>query len=88
MASIWYAGKNYDRKFDKLDRLRQQVENGTLSLRLAATYPKEQASAAHKRLEADGTRDRLIIEFLNGSFETGSNPRSNPRLESFQCGHH
>jgi NADPH:quinone reductase-like Zn-dependent oxidoreductase len=42
----------YDGKFDKLDRLRQQVENGTLSLRVAATYPKEQASAAHKRFEA------------------------------------
>ena len=54
---------NYDGKFDKLDRLRQQVENGTLSLRLAATYPKEQASAAHKRLEAGGTRGRLVIEF-------------------------
>ena len=36
---------NYDGKFDKLDRLRQQVENGTLSLWLAATYSKEQASA-------------------------------------------
>src|SRR5215212_9917335 len=37
---------NYDGEFDKLDRLRQQVENGTLSLRLAATYPTEKASAA------------------------------------------
>ncbi|MDB6034970.1 MAG: Zinc-type alcohol dehydrogenase-like protein [Verrucomicrobiales bacterium] len=53
----------YDRKFDKLDRLRQQVENGTLSLRLAATYPKEQAAAAHQRLETGGTRGRLVIEF-------------------------
>jgi NADPH2:quinone reductase len=54
---------NYDGRFDELDRLRQQVENGTLSLRLAATYPKEQASAAHERLEAGGTRGRLVIEF-------------------------
>jgi NADPH:quinone reductase len=54
---------NYDDKFDKLDRLRQQFENGTLSLRLAATYPKEKASAAPKRLEAGGTRGRLVIEF-------------------------
>lgn len=53
----------YDGKFDKLDRLRQQVEDGTLTLRLAATYPKEQASEAHKRLEAGGTRGRLVIEF-------------------------
>jgi NADPH:quinone reductase-like Zn-dependent oxidoreductase len=54
---------DYDGQFDKLDRLRQQVENGTLTLRLAATYPKEQAVAAHRRLEAGGTRGRLIIEF-------------------------
>ena len=54
---------NYDGRFDKLDRLRQQVENGTLSLRLAATYPKEQASSAHERFEAGGTRGRLVIEF-------------------------
>jgi NADPH2:quinone reductase len=54
---------NYDGEFDKLDRLRQQVESGTLSLRLAATYPKEQAAAAHKRFEAGGTRGRLVIEF-------------------------
>ena len=54
---------NYDGRFDKLDRLRQQVENGTLTLRLAGTYPKEQAAAAHKRLEAGGTRGRLVIEF-------------------------
>jgi NADPH2:quinone reductase len=53
----------YDGKFDKLDRLRQQVEDGTLTLRLAATYPMEQASEAHKRLEAGGTRGRLVIEF-------------------------
>jgi len=54
---------NYDGKFDTLDRLRQQVENGTLTLRLAETYPKEQAAAAHKRFEAGGTRGRLVIEF-------------------------
>jgi len=54
---------NYDGEFEQLDRLRQQVETGTLSLRLAATYPKEQASEAHKRLEAGGTRGRLVLEF-------------------------
>jgi NADPH:quinone reductase-like Zn-dependent oxidoreductase len=53
----------YDGKFAKLDRLRQQAEDGTLTLRLAATYPKEQASEAHRRLEAGGTRGRLVIEF-------------------------
>src|SRR2546423_7151648 len=54
---------HYDGEFDKLDRLRQQVEDGTLSLRLAATYPKEEAAAAHRRFEAGGTRGRLVIEF-------------------------
>ncbi|MDB6170799.1 MAG: Zinc-type alcohol dehydrogenase-like protein [Chthoniobacteraceae bacterium] len=54
---------NYDGEFEKLDHLRRQVENGTLSLRLAATYPKERAAAAHQRLEAGGTRGRLVIEF-------------------------
>lgn len=53
----------YYGRFDKLDRLRQQVDEGTLTLRLAATYPKEQASEAHKRLEAGGTRGRIVLEF-------------------------
>jgi NADPH:quinone reductase-like Zn-dependent oxidoreductase len=53
----------YDGQFAKLDRLRRQVDDGTLTLRLAATYPKEQASEAHERLEAGGTRGRLVIEF-------------------------
>jgi len=53
----------YDGRFDKLDRLRQQVEDRTLTLRLAATYPKEHASEAHKRFEDGGTRGRLVIEF-------------------------
>lgn len=52
----------YGGQFAKLDQLRQQVENGTLTLRLAANYPKEQAADAHRRLEAGGTRGRLVIE--------------------------
>lgn len=53
----------YDGCFEKLDRLRRQVEDGTLTLRLAATYPLEQVARAHERLEAGGTRGRLVIEF-------------------------
>jgi NADPH:quinone reductase len=53
----------YDGEFEKLDQLRRQVESGTLSLRVAAIYPKEQASEAHRRLEAGGTRGRLVIDF-------------------------
>lgn len=46
-----------------LDRLRQQVEDGTVTLRVAGTYPPEAAPDAHRRLEAGGTRGRLVITF-------------------------
>lgn len=55
--------REYDRQHEKLDHLRQQVEDGTLTLRLAATYPPERAAEAHRRLEARGTRGRLVIVF-------------------------
>ena len=47
----------------KLDRLRQQVEEGVITLRVADVYRAEQAAAAHARLEAGGTRGRCVIEF-------------------------
>jgi NADPH:quinone reductase-like Zn-dependent oxidoreductase len=40
-----------------------QVEAGAVTLRVAATYRPEQASEAHARLEAGGTRGRLVITF-------------------------
>jgi len=46
-----------------LDRLREQVEEGLVTLRVAATFPPEQAADAHRRLEAGGTRGRLVITF-------------------------
>jgi NADPH:quinone reductase-like Zn-dependent oxidoreductase len=52
----------YEGRCDLLDRLRRQVEDGTLTLRLAATYPMERASEALRRLESGGTRGRLVIE--------------------------
>ena len=55
--------RRYDCEFEKLDRLRAQVEAGVLTLRVAATYPPERAWEAHKRLEAGGTRGRLVIQF-------------------------
>jgi len=55
--------RRYDCEFEKLDRLRQLVESGALTLRVADTYPPEQAGEAHRRLEAGGTRGRLVIEF-------------------------
>ncbi len=58
---IWV--RDYLTAWEKLDRLRQQVEDGELTLRVAATYPAENASEAHRRLEAGGTRGRLVLEF-------------------------
>ncbi len=55
--------RSYDGEFEKLDRLRQLVEAGLITLRVADTYPPEQAAAAHRRLEAGGTRGRLVILF-------------------------
>ncbi|MYD65979.1 MAG: NADP-dependent oxidoreductase [Chloroflexi bacterium] len=54
---------SYDHRADLLDRLREQAEDGTLTLRVAATYPPEEAAAAHARLEAGGTRGRCVITF-------------------------
>jgi NADPH:quinone reductase-like Zn-dependent oxidoreductase len=55
--------REYDCEFEKLDRLRQLVEAGALTLRVADTYPPERAGEAHRRLEAGGTRGRLVIQF-------------------------
>ncbi len=55
--------RSYDHRADLLDRMRQQVEDGQIMLRVAATYPPEQAAEAHRRLEARGTRGRQVILF-------------------------
>src|SRR5262245_184804 len=55
--------RTYNGEFKKLDRLRQLVESGAITLRVADTYPPERAADAHRRLEAGGTRGRLVIEF-------------------------
>jgi NADPH:quinone reductase-like Zn-dependent oxidoreductase len=55
--------REYDRELEKLDRLRQLVEDGAVTLRVADTYPPEQAGEAQRRLDAGGTRGRLVIRF-------------------------
>jgi NADPH:quinone reductase-like Zn-dependent oxidoreductase len=55
--------RKYDGEFEKLDRLRQQAESGIVTLRVADTYPPERAGEVHRRLEAGGTRGRLVIVF-------------------------
>jgi NADPH:quinone reductase len=46
-----------------LDRLRQQVEDGVVTLRVARTFPAEQAAEAHRVLERGGVRGRLVLTF-------------------------
>jgi len=48
---------------DLLDRLRQQVEEGVLTLRVADVVPATRAAEAHRRLEAGGVRGRLVLDF-------------------------
>lgn len=55
--------RSYAQDWERLDRLRQQVEDGELTLRVAEVYPPERAAEAHRRLEAGGTRGRLVIGF-------------------------
>jgi NADPH2:quinone reductase len=55
--------RSYAQEWEKLDRLRQLVEAGKITLRLAEIYPPDRAAEAHRRLEAGGTRGRLIIQF-------------------------
>jgi NADPH:quinone reductase len=58
---VWV--REYAREQAKLDRLRQQAEDGVITLRVAATFAPEEAVQAHRILEAGGTRGRLVIEF-------------------------
>jgi NADPH:quinone reductase-like Zn-dependent oxidoreductase len=55
--------RSYAQEGEKLDRLRELVEQGALTLRVADTYPAEQAIEANRRLEAGGTRGRLVLQF-------------------------
>lgn len=62
VTSVLVLVSEYATEQAKLDRLRQLVEEGKLTLRVAETYPAEQAPEAHRRLEAGGTRGRLVLE--------------------------
>jgi len=54
---------DYAQNTEALDTLRQQVESGAVTLRVAATFPAEEAAEAHRRLEAGGVRGRLVVTF-------------------------
>ena len=53
----------YDCKKDKLETLCEQAESDVLTLRVADSVTMENAAEAHKKLEAGGTRGRMVIEF-------------------------
>ncbi|MPQ98471.1 zinc-binding dehydrogenase [Modestobacter sp. I12A-02628] len=55
--------RRYAEEREALNRLRRQAEDGVLTLRVAATFPAEQAAEAHRRLEAGGVRGRLVLTF-------------------------
>jgi NADPH2:quinone reductase len=55
--------RDYDHRSDLLDQLRQFSETSVVTLRVSGTYEPEQASDAHQRLEARGTRGRCVIVF-------------------------
>ena len=46
-----------------LDRLRQQAEDGVVTLRVARTFPVEKVADAHRLLEGGGIRGRLVLTF-------------------------
>lgn len=54
---------DYDGQREKLDFLRRLAEAGNLSLRVHRVFPPEQASEAHRLLETDGVRGRLVLAF-------------------------
>ena len=58
---VWV--REYLREQAKLDQLRQLVEDGRLTLRVARTLRPEEAAEAHRLLERGGIRGRLVIEF-------------------------
>jgi NADPH:quinone reductase len=47
----------------KLDALRQAIEEGALTPRVAGVMPAEDAAEAHRRLEAGGARGRFVLTF-------------------------
>src|SRR5699024_10957573 len=61
LQDIWVV--NYDGAQEKLDTLRQLVEDGRITLRCADVLPKEQAAQAHRRLEAGCVRGSMVLEF-------------------------
>jgi len=56
--------RDYGQNTEALDRLREQVEAGQVTLRVADVLPAAEAAEAHRRLEAGGVRGRLVLSFV------------------------
>lgn len=58
---VWVRA--YVQEWEKLERLRELVESGSMSLRVAGQFPAAEAAEAHRLLERGGARGRFVIEF-------------------------
>ena len=58
---VWV--REYAQELERLDDLRQLVDDHQLTLRIAQTFDAADAADAHRRLEAGGTRGRFVITF-------------------------
>ena len=56
--------RDYGQNTEAMDRLREQVEAGQVTLRVADVLPAAEAAEAHRRLEAGGVRGRLVLSFV------------------------
>jgi NADPH2:quinone reductase len=54
---------DYAENHEALDQLGQLVSKGSLTLRVAETFPPERTGEAHSKLAAGGVRGRLVIVF-------------------------
>ncbi len=61
LHQVWV--REYATELEKLDELRALTESGKVTLRVAATFPADNAAEAHRVLEAGGTRGRCVITF-------------------------
>ena len=61
MERVWVFGHLDDR--EGLELLREMAGRRALSLRVAGTYPPEEAAAAHRRFAEGGVRGRLLLTF-------------------------
>ncbi|MBO0692862.1 MAG: NADP-dependent oxidoreductase [Acidimicrobiaceae bacterium] len=57
------AVSDYAKNSAALDRLRELVEQGAVTLRVAETFPPEKAGEAQEKLAAGGVRGRMVITF-------------------------